>query len=213
MVMVTGVGWPGATSTVTPGPATLKSSIVKLLAVEVPPPGAGLVTVTLTVPPRDMALAGITAVSCVALTKVVVSILPLKLTVEVETKPKPLMVSVKPVPAGACDGERLPIDGTELLTVSVSDGLVMPPSEAVICDVPVATPVARPVLAPMVATDGLADAQATLTVMFCVELSLYVPVAVNCCVDPTKIEGFAGVSLIETSVTVIVSVPVASLAW
>jgi hypothetical protein len=66
----------------------------------------------------------------------------------------------------------------------------------------------------MVATEGVADAQATLVVIFCVELSLYVPVAANCCVDPKGIDGVAGVSLIETNVNdVIVSVPMASLAW
>src|SRR5208282_6636110 len=37
-------------------------------------------------------------------------------------------------------------------------------------------------------------------VRFCVLPSLYVPVAVNCCVVPAAIEGFAGVTAIETSV-------------
>ena len=66
----------------------------------------------------------------------------------------------------------------------------------------------------MVATEGVADVQVTLAVIFCVELSLYVPVAANCCVDPKSIDGAAGVSLIETNVKdVIVNVPMASLAW
>ncbi len=40
----------------------------------------------------------------------------------------------------------------------------------------------------------------TLLVKFCVELSEKVPVAVNCCFVPLAIEGFAGVSAIDTSV-------------
>ena len=57
---------------------------------------------------------------------------------------------------------------------------VTPPSVALIVDVPVATPVARPA-AVIVATAGVADAQVTWLVRFCVELSEKVPVAVNCC--------------------------------
>ena len=129
--MVTGVGWPGITFTDEAGPATPKESMVKLLAVEVLPPGAGLVTVTLTVPPLERSAAGTATVSCVALAKVVVSVLPLKLTVEVETKPEPFTVRVKAAPAGACSGERLPISGAGLLTVSVSEALLTLPSMAV----------------------------------------------------------------------------------
>jgi hypothetical protein len=36
--------------------------------------------------------------------------------------------------------------------------------------------------------------------MFCVVLSLYVPVAVNCCVVPAGIAGLTGVTVIEASV-------------
>jgi hypothetical protein len=129
--MVTEVGWPGTIFTAEPGPVTPKSSIVKLLAVEVLPPGAGLVTVTLTAPPLEMSAAGMAAMSCVALPKVVVSVLPLKLTIAVETKPEPFTMRVRAVPAGACSGERLPINGTGLLTVSVSEALLTPPSIAV----------------------------------------------------------------------------------
>jgi hypothetical protein len=129
--MVTGVGLPGITNTVEPGPDTPKESMVKLLAVEVLPPGAGLATETLTVPPLEMSAAGMATVSCVALPKVVVSVLPLKVTVVVETKPEPFTVRVKAVPAGACSGERLPICGAGLLTVSVSEALLTLPSMAV----------------------------------------------------------------------------------
>ena len=45
------------------------------------------------------------------------------------------------------------------------------------------TPVARPA-AVMVATEGVAEAQVTWLVRFCVEPSEKVPVAVNCCGRP-----------------------------
>jgi hypothetical protein len=40
-------------------------------------------------------------------------------------------------------------------------------------------------------------------VKFCVELSEKVPVAVNCSVAPFAIEGFAGVTAIDTSVAAV----------
>jgi hypothetical protein len=52
----------------------------------------------------------------------------------------------------------------------------------------------------IVATDVVAEAHVTEFVMFCVELSLNVPVAVNCWVLPFAIDGFAGVTAIDTSV-------------
>src|SRR5437879_4463427 len=68
------------------------------------------------------------------------------------------------------------------VTVSESFGLTILPCVAVICVVPAATPVASPVRAPIVAKAVLEEFQVTLVVMFFLELSLYVPVAVNCCV-------------------------------
>ncbi len=55
----------------------------------------------------------------------------------------------------------------------------------------------------IVAVTVLDDAHVTLAVMFCVELSLYVPVAVNCCVFPAVTVGFAGVTAIDTSVAAV----------
>jgi hypothetical protein len=75
---------------------------------------------------------------------------------------------------------------------------VMLPLVAEIVDVPVPMVVARPVLL-IVATPGVADAHTAL-LSTCVELSLNVPVAVNCCVAPLVIDGFAGVTAIDTSV-------------
>lgn len=62
--------------------------------VEFPPPGLGLETRTLATPAIPTRLAGIAAVSCVALTKVVGSRVPPKETWEPETKLVPFTVSV-----------------------------------------------------------------------------------------------------------------------
>ena len=56
---------------------------------------------------------------------------------------------------------------------------VIPLSVALIVEVPAPTAVASPVLE-IVATEVVAEAQVTWLVRFCVELSVYVPVAVNC---------------------------------
>ena len=91
---------------------------VKFVAVDVPPPGTGLVTVTPKVPAVAMSAAVIAAVTWVALTNVVVRALPLNFTLDPETNPVPLTVRVKAVPpAVALEGESEEIVGTALLTV------------------------------------------------------------------------------------------------
>jgi hypothetical protein len=72
--------------------------MVKLIALEVPPPGAGLVTVTAGVPVEAMLAAGMAAVNCVELTKMVAGTDPPKLTIEAATKFVPSIVSVKAAP-------------------------------------------------------------------------------------------------------------------
>src|ERR1700687_1909081 len=57
----------------------------KFIVFDVPPPGAGLVTVTGNVPTTAMSAAAIDAVICVALTKVVVLGFPLKFTTDADT--------------------------------------------------------------------------------------------------------------------------------
>jgi hypothetical protein len=86
---------------------------VKFTAFEVPPPGAGLVTVTATVPGEVTAAAGTVAVSCLKLTTVAESVTPPKLTIEPATKFVPLIVSMKlpPLPAPALVGEIAVIVG------------------------------------------------------------------------------------------------------
>ena len=90
----------------------------KFEAAEVPPPGAGLTTVIESVPADAMSLAGMLAVSCVGLTRVVVRPEPFTCTPELPTKFVPLIVSVlAPPPAIALVGERLVTLGTGLRTV------------------------------------------------------------------------------------------------
>src|ERR1700737_387443 len=85
---------------------------------------------------------------------------------------------------------------------------VIAPDVAVTVEDPTAAPVARP--APLIVAAALDELQPTEFVMSFVELSEYVPVAVNCCVRPLAIDGFTGVTAIETrfaGVTVSVVVP------
>lgn len=87
---------------------------------EVPPPGAALVTATVAVPAVTMSAAVIAAVSCVALTNVVVLEAPLNLTTDPVTKPVPFTARVKAAPpAVALVGEiEVPV-GAGLLIVKV----------------------------------------------------------------------------------------------
>ena len=79
----------------------------------------------------------------------------------------------------------------------------MLPEVAVIVVEPAATDVALP-LEPaallMAATVVRDELQVTAVVRFCVELSEYVPVAVNCLVVPLTMLELAGVTAMETSV-------------
>ena len=87
---------------------------------DVPPPGAGFVTVTVAVPAVAISAAVIAAVNCVALTNVVVLAAPLNFTTDVDTKPVPLTVRVKAAPpAVALVGEREVAVGAGLLMVKV----------------------------------------------------------------------------------------------
>src|SRR5206468_1456400 len=88
-----------------------------------------------------------------------------------------------------------------------------PPEVAVIVVVPAATDVARPCDPPallIVATAVLDELQVTWVVRSCVVVSLKVPVAVNCWVNPSGRPGLVGVTAIETRVA-LVTVTVAPL--
>src|SRR5438552_3053211 len=95
---------------------------VKVCAFDVPPPGAGLNTVTLNDPALVRLEAGIVAVSWVALTKVVVLFDPCHLTTDEEINPVPVTVKVSCGLPGVFEaGEMLEMAGTGLLTVRVRE--------------------------------------------------------------------------------------------
>jgi hypothetical protein len=94
--------------------------MVRFIGLEVPPPGAGLVTVTASVAVEAMLDAGMAAVNCVELTNVVTGADPATLTIEDATKLVPLMVSVKaPPPATLLFGEIVVIVGVGLDSLGV----------------------------------------------------------------------------------------------
>lgn len=83
------------------------------------------------------------------------------------------------------------------VTVRVAEP-VTAPDVAVTVVTPGKTLVAKP--APVTVATAVADeVHATPAVSICELLSVYVPVAVNCCVRPAEIEGFAGITAIDTS--------------
>ena len=111
---ITGVSWPGIT--------------VKPMALELPPPGVALNTVTLAMAALATSAAGTAAVSRVLLTKVVLRLLPFHRTTELETKLEPSTVRVKSeVPAMAFEGPSAETIGTGLLIVKVAALDVPPP--------------------------------------------------------------------------------------
>ena len=103
--------------------------IVKGKVPEVPPPGAGLLTETLIVPPVAMSVAGTATTIVVAVIEVGTKPVNVpKVTVAPAPKFVPVIVSVKaPPPAVALAGESCVMVGTGLSTVNVSGPLVPPP--------------------------------------------------------------------------------------
>jgi hypothetical protein len=89
---------------------------------------SGFITPTARLPAVAMSLDGMAAVSCVALTNVVVRFEPFTWTTDPLTKFEPLAVSVNAdPPAVAVLGEMLVSDGAVLLTVKFNDPDVPPP--------------------------------------------------------------------------------------
>src|SRR5262245_55692012 len=98
---------------------TLRPLMKKASPLEVPPVGAGFVTVTWAVPAVPMSAAGIVAVSRVLLTNVVVRGALFHCTTEPETKLLPLTVKVKAAPpATVLLGDSALIAGPERPAVS-----------------------------------------------------------------------------------------------
>ena len=104
------------------------------------------------------------------------------------------------------------IDSSVLVTVRLVDPVIEPDSVCLAWmvvvpdDIPLTNPVAL-----TVATLVLEELQVTVLVRSNVLPSVYVPVAVNCCVLPAPKEAFAGVTAIETRVGGVTVRPVVPL--
>ena len=111
-------------------------------------------------------------------------------------------------PIGIANDAGLTTIDTMLAGVIVNEvEPVMAPSVAVIVAFPTATEVAK-ALELTVATPAVFEFQRTEAVKSCAVPSVNVPVAENCWVVPRAIEGFEGLTLIETSV----AAPIESVA-
>jgi len=117
-------------------------SISKLYALEVPPPGAGVCTVTVNTPAEAISAAVTCAVSCVALAYVVASAVEPHITVDLLVKFDPFTVSGNAAePATANAGDTLLIDGRGAETlIEKLDALEVPPPGAGVCTVTEAVP-------------------------------------------------------------------------
>ncbi|HTY77657.1 MAG TPA: hypothetical protein VMI34_07560 [Candidatus Bathyarchaeia archaeon] len=101
-------------------------TMLKVAAAAVPPPGAGVTTVTAAVLAPARSLAGMLAVSWVALTKLVVRMLPFHCTVEAGTNPVPVTVSVKAgPPCVALLGASEEMAGTGLTEAMVNGAVTL----------------------------------------------------------------------------------------
>src|SRR5436190_2004080 len=101
-------------------------AMVSVAGVDVAPEHVGFTTVIEAVPVLAMRMAGTVAVSCVAETNVVVSVVPFHFTIEVETKFVPFTVNVNCVPPAVAQlGLSEPIVGTALM-VNVSGPVPVP---------------------------------------------------------------------------------------
>ena len=95
---------------------------------EVPPPGAGLNTVTVPLPTDAILAAGTDAVRDVALTNVVVRAVPFHFTTEVPTKLVPVSVKVNVAPPAKPEAGEMDVSvGTGLLMVKVAVVSEFPP--------------------------------------------------------------------------------------
>jgi hypothetical protein len=120
---------------------------VKLMALDVPPPGAGFVAETGNVAPVATSALVRETISWVLLTKTGVRLEPLKLTVEVFTKPVPLIVRVcAPEPAATEAGEREVMAGTGFVTVKFTALDAPPPGAGFVTETGKVPPVATSAL-------------------------------------------------------------------
>src|SRR5436190_1904523 len=106
---------------------------VNVCAAVVPPPGAGVTTVTDAVVAAARSETGIAAVSCVALPRVVVRVAPFQPTLAPTSNAVPVSVSVNPAPpAVALEGDSAVSVGPPALTGRLSAADVPPPGAAVV---------------------------------------------------------------------------------
>jgi hypothetical protein len=121
-----------ATTLVGAAPLAVADEIANVDAVEVPPPGAGLVTVMFALPAVAMSDAGTAALNCEALAKVVGSAVPFQLTVEVDTKLLPLTVSENAAPPAVAPVGAMPamVGAGLVLTMVNTDAPDDPPPGA-----------------------------------------------------------------------------------
>ena len=133
--------------------------MVKVIALEVPPPGALLRTVTLAVPPVAMSAALMLAVNWVLDTYVVVRFDPFQRTVDTPlTKPVPFTVRVKADPPAVADaGLKLVMVGTGLLLIVNVSVFDVPPPGALLNTVTLAVPAVAMSAALMLAVNWVLD--------------------------------------------------------
>lgn len=95
---------------------------------DVPPPGAAVVTVIAIEPAVAISVAGIVALSCVALTKTVGRFAPFHCTCDAATNPLPFTVRVKAAePVATAAGAMVEMTGAGLSMANAADGDVPPP--------------------------------------------------------------------------------------
>ena len=132
--------------------------MVKVIALEVPPPGALFRTVTLAVPPVAMSAAFMLAVNWVLDTYVVARFDPFQRTVDTPlTKLVPFTVRVKADPPAVADaGFKLVMFGRRLLMVNVSV-FEMPPPGALLSTATPAVPAVAISAALMLAVNWMGE--------------------------------------------------------
>src|SRR5438309_7585428 len=136
------------------------AEIVNVWAFDVPPPGAGVNTVTVAVPATAMSAGVIAAVSWVAETRVVARFAPFQRTTELPTKLVPVTVNVNPgPPAGAEAGFSPVVVGTGLLPAVMVNvcALDVPPPGAGVNTVTAAVPATATSAAVIAAVSWVAD--------------------------------------------------------
>jgi hypothetical protein len=127
-VMMNVAGWPAGTELGPAGAVTEKSETEKPIADDVPPPGAGFVTVMFSVPPREKSTAMRLAWSNVVLSNTVTRGLPFTSTTEPCTKFTPVTFNVSAaVPAEILVGETELPPGAGLFTANVVTTEITPP--------------------------------------------------------------------------------------